>query len=341
MTTTGHTYPPEIDRQTLSEESAPTQRAFEDSIDRPSVQNIPVARTKEEEPTAQESDAGKERGRTSARPRASSWSGAGIRLFILLLIGALVVLVAREWDWWAGSAILQRTDDAYLRADLTPLAAKVPGYVSRVLVQDFQKVHAGDVLVEIVDDDYRAQLAQAQADVAAAEAAIENIEQQKLLQKALIKQAEADIDVSEADLTRYHLETVRQKALLAHRIAGTPQATEQAVDNEERTAATLALSRAKLEQQSQQLNVLDSQMKQAIASRDAKQAARNLAEINLGYTRIKAPVDGMVSERQVRPGQYVSIGSQVISDVPLPDVWVIANYKEIQMTRIRIGQRAT
>ena len=139
---------------------------------------------------------------------------ATIRVFILVLIGALILVVAHEWNGWVGAAILQSTDDAYLQADTTPLAAKVPGYVKRVLVRDFQRVHGGDVLVEIVDDDYRAQLDQAQANVAAAGAAIENIEQQKRLQETLIEQAEAEIASSEADVTRYHLETVRQQNLL-------------------------------------------------------------------------------------------------------------------------------
>jgi len=264
----------------------------------------------------------------------------GIRLFILLLVGGLVVLVAYEWDWWVGSAVQQSTDDAYLQADMTPLAAKTPGYVRSVPVQDFQKVKAGDLLIEIVDDDYRAQLAQAEANVAAAQAAIENIEQQKPLQQALVKQAEATIRASEADLTRFHLEAVRQQTLLAHSTAGTPQLTEQAVANEKRTEATLELNRAQLEQQRQQLNVLDSQRMQAQAVLKAQQATRDLAEINLGYTRITAPVDGVVGQRLVRPGQYVSIGTEVISVVPLPNVWVIANYKETQMTRVRVGQPA-
>jgi membrane fusion protein (multidrug efflux system) len=249
-------------------------------------------------------------------------------------------VVAREWDWWVGSAVEQSTDDAYLQADMTPLAAKVPGYVRQVSVQDFQKVKIGGLLVEIVDDDYRAQLEQAEANVAAAQAAIENIEQQKLLQGALIKQAEATIQASEADLTRYHLEAERQQSLLKNRLAGTPQLVEQAVDNEQRTAATLDLNRAQLDQQRQQLNVLESQRKQATATLKAQQAARDLAQINLGYTRIIAPVDGMVGQRQVQAGQYVNVGTQVISVVPLPNVWVIANYKETQMTRVRIGQPA-
>lgn len=276
--------------------------------------------------------------RTAAR--GLSWGSAGIRLVILLLIGALIAVLAREWDWWVSSSTLQSTDDAYLQADTTPLAAKVPGYVSRVLVQDFQRVHQGNVLVEIVDDDYRAQLDQAQANVAAAGAAIGNIEQQKRLQETLIKQADAEIQASEADVTRYHLETVRQQTLLSDKYAGTPQLVEQAVDNEKRATASLALNRAKLDQQRQQLNVLESQRAQAVAALEGQKAARDLASINLGYTRIVAPVDGMVSERRVRPGQYLSVGTQVISLVPLPNVWVIANYKETQMTNIRVGQTA-
>ncbi len=277
----------------------------------------------------------------SSEPRRTSpWLEAGIRVFILLLTGGLVIMVVREWDWWIGSAAQQTTDDAYLQADMTPLAARSPGYVRRVLVQDFQKVKAGDLLVEIVDDDYRALLDQARANVTAAQMAIENIQQQKVLQEALVRQAEATIRASEADLTRFHLEAVRQQTLLAHSSAGTAQLTEQAVANEKHTAATLDLNRAQLDQQRQQLNVLESQKKQAEATLAAQQAMRNLAEINLGYTRIVAPTDGMVGQRQVRPGQYVSVGTQVISIVPLPNVWVVANYKETQMTRVRIGQRA-
>ena len=245
-------------------------------------------------------------------------------MFIVVLAILLIGVVARDWNLWIGSAVLQTTDDANLQADLTPLAAKSQGYVRSVPVQDFQKVKAGNLLVEIVDDDYRAQLAQTQANVEAGEAAIENIEQQKVLQQALVQQAEATIEATQADLTRYHLEAVRQQNLLVSKYAGTEQRVEQAVDAEKRTQATLALNQAQLAQQRQQLNVLETQKRQAKAALKAQQAARDLAKIALGYTRIVAPVDGMVSERQVRPGQYVSLGTQVISLVPLPDVWVVA-----------------
>jgi membrane fusion protein, multidrug efflux system len=276
----------------------------------------------------------------SVRPRFS-WAGVGIRLFILVLIGALILVVVREWNWWVSSSILQSTDDAYLEADTTPLAAKAPGYVNRVLVQDFQRVQAGDVLVEIVDNDYRALLDQAEANVAAAQAAIENIEQLKHLQETLIEQAEAEIAASEADVTRYHLEAERQQVLLSKSTAGTPQLVEQSVDNEKRAVSTLVLNRAKLAQQRQQVSVLESQRAQAVAALAGQKAARNLASINLAYTQIVAPADGRVGQRRVRPGQYLSVGAEVISLVPLPGVWVIANYKETQMANIRIGQKAS
>jgi membrane fusion protein (multidrug efflux system) len=282
---------------------------------------------------------------TQAPPAASPsrpvpWLTLGFRLLLLLLVGGLIVFVTREWNWWVGSAIEQSTDDAYLQADLTPLAAKVSGYVRRVPVEDFQRVKAGDILLDIVDDDYRAQLDQADANVTAAQSAIDSIEQQKLLQQSLIDQAEATIEASQADVTRYNLEATRQEALLAGGLAGTRQVTEQAVDNQKHAAAVLALNNAQLAQQRQQLNVLNSQERQAKATLKAQQAARDLAQINLGYTRIVSPVDGMVGQRQVRLGQYVSVGTQVISVVPLPNLWVIANYKETQMTRVRVGQAA-
>jgi membrane fusion protein, multidrug efflux system len=275
-----------------------------------------------------------------APARPSRWVGVVFRLFVLVLIGGLIAFVANEWDWWVGSAVLQTTDDAYLHADLTPLAAKVPGYVREIPVRDFQKVKAGDLLVQIDDDDYRAELEQAEANVADAQAAIQTIDQQRLLQAAVIKEAEATIEGTEADVTRYGLEAVRQQTLLAGGLAGTRQLVEQADDNEKRAKATLAHDRAELEQQRQQLKVLDSQDIQARATLGAREAARDLAKINLGYTRIVAPVGGMVGERMVQRGQYLSVGTQVIWLAPLPEIWVVANYKETQMTHVRIGQTA-
>jgi membrane fusion protein (multidrug efflux system) len=262
-----------------------------------------------------------------------------LRLAILVIAGGIVGLLAFRWDVWVGARTRQVTDDAYVRADITPLSAKVEGYVRRVAVSDFQLVKAGDLLVEIDDEDYQARVAQAEADVLGAEAAIQNLKAHKAQQHAQITQAESVIAATEADVVRTRQELVRQRTLLASTY-GTPQKVEQAVADEKRFEANLARDRAELEGQRRQMGVLDAQESQLRAQAKVKKAMLDLARINLGYTRIVAPVDGMVGERGVRAGQYVHSGTQVISVVPLQNVWVIANYKETQLTHVAIGQKA-
>ena len=272
--------------------------------------------------------------------RRRPWIGdTPVRLAVLVAAGVIVVLFATQWDRWVGLSIRQVTDDAYVRGDITPLSAKVEGYVRRVAVDDFERVKEGEPLVEIEDDDYRARVAQAEADLLGAEAAIENLKARKAAQRAQVAEAQDAINATQADVERTRLEAARQRTLLATTF-GTPQRVEQADAAAERFAATLARNQAQLEAQRRQLAVLDTQEAQLRADVKAKQAALDLAKINLGYTRILAPVSGMVSERDVRDGQYVHAGSQVISVVPLDNVWVLANYKETQLTHVAIGQRA-
>ncbi len=268
------------------------------------------------------------------------WSGnTFVHLTVLVAAAIIVVLFATQWDRWVGLAVRQVTDDAYVRGDITPLSAKVEGYVRRVAVDDFQRVKEGDLLVEIEDDDYRARVAQAEADLLGAQAAIANLKARKSAQHAQVAEAEDAIKATQADVERTRLEAARQRTLLATTF-GTPQRVEQADAAAERFAATMARNQAELDAQRSQMAVLDTQEAQLRADVKAKQAALDLAEINLGYTRILAPVGGMVSERGVRDGQYVHAGSQVISIVPLDNVWVLANYKETQLTHVAIGQRA-
>jgi len=268
------------------------------------------------------------------------WSGnAFVRLTVLVAAAMIVVLFATQWDRWVGLAVRQVTDDAYVRGDITPLSAKVDGYVRRIAVDDFKRVKEGDLLVEIEDDDYRARVAQAAADLLGAQAAIENLKARKAAQHAQVAEAEDAIKATQADVERTRLEAARQRTLLATTF-GTRQRVEQADAEAERFAATLARNQAQLDAQRSQIAVLDTQEAQLRADVKAKQAALDLAKINLGYTRILAPVDGMVSERGVRDGQYVHAGSQVIAVVPLDNVWVLANYKETQLAHVAIGQRA-
>ena len=259
---------------------------------------------------------------------------------IVLTLAAGTALFA-GWDTLVGSRAAQRTDDAYLQADMSPLSARVAGNVRRVAVSDFQAVQPGDLLVEIVDDDYRARVAQAEANVAAGEGSVANIESQRKAQEATIRAAGANVAAAEAAAQRDRLEAARQRALLSSGITGTRQRVEQTDAADRSSAAAVEQVRAQLDVQRQQAVVLGTQITQQRSSVEASRAALELARIDLARTRIVAPFAGVVGRRQVQDGQYVAVGAQVAQVVPLPNLYVIANYKETQLTRVRIGQAAT
>jgi membrane fusion protein, multidrug efflux system len=266
--------------------------------------------------------------------------GLSVSAAILAIAAAVAILFASRWDAWVGAHVAQTTDDAYVKGDLTPLSAKIEGYLTKVPINDFQRVKADELLVEIEDDDYKARVDQAEADVAAAEATIENLKSRKAEQRAQIAAAQSAITATQVDVERTRLEEVRQQNLVASTY-GTRQRLEQATADEKRFQATLARGRDELEAQRSQMAVLDTQELQLRADLKSRQAVLALARITLGYTRIVSPVDGMVGERGVRTGQYVRPGMQVISVVPLDTVWVVANFKETQLTRVAIGQPAS
>src|ERR1700735_1614140 len=301
---------------------------------------------------------------THLDPKAK-WRKFVVPALIVLL--AAVILATITWDWnaWEGGRVEQVTDDAYVRGDLTPLSTKVAGIVRDVKVSDYQQVRKGELIVEL-DDDFRAQLDQATAAVEAAKAAIENNRRQRELQDSKIERALAGIDeakaqivaaqagseAAQAEVVRAHAARVLQGALLQTRSA-TQQKVEQAVADDERFAAQLASRQADLEEAKTMLRsnedaaeaerrtkaVLESQGLQLIADLHAKEAALNASQVNLGYTKINAPDDGTVGERQVRPGQLVSPGTQVISFVPRIK-WVQANYRATQITNVKVGDAA-
>src|SRR5271165_3179583 len=298
-----------------------------------------------------------------ARP---SWQKYGTPLLVVLLATAVVLTITRNWNSWEGGRIEQVTDDAYVRGDLTPLSTKVPGLVRAVKVSDFQEVHQGDLLVALDDDDYKAQVAQAVAAVEAAKAAIENNRRQRELQdakidralagidqaKSQIAAAEAGINAVHADVVRTGAELTRQEALLATH-ATTQQKVEAAVADEQRFAAQAVsreadVTQAKTALRSNEIGVeaerrskevLESQEKQLVADLHAKEAALTVAQVNLSYTKIHAPADGTVGERQVRPGQLVSPGTQVLTFVAEAK-WVQANYRETQLTHMKASDPA-
>jgi membrane fusion protein, multidrug efflux system len=302
-----------------------------------------------------------------AVPRSGAkWQNYITPAFVVLLALGILVTLTRNWNAWEGGKVEQVTDDAYVRGDLTPLSTKVAGIVRTVDVADYQQVHKGDLIVELQDDDYQAQVNQAKAAVEAERAGIEENLRQRQLQdtriskalagidqaKAQIAAAEAGKEAVQAELTRARSERKRQEGLYQTQ-STTEQNLEAAVASEENLSAQLSSRDADLNQAQTMLRsselaaeaerrskvVLESQETQLQAGLRGKQASLAAVEVDLGYTKIYAPNDGTVGDRQVRPGQLVSPGTQVISFVDLTK-WVEANYRETQLTNVKIGDPA-
>jgi membrane fusion protein, multidrug efflux system len=250
---------------------------------------------------------------------------------------AFVALATLRWDAWVGSAAVQTTNDAYVRAETTQLSSRVSGEVLVVAFQDFQRVKTGDLLIQIDPADYEAQVAQAEAGVEGAKAALDNLNNQVELQYATIAQAEAQQLSAQAIQLEAQQEEVRQKTL-TQTDAGTRQRLEQAVAELAKAEADVRANRALIAAQHHQLDVLAGNKKQRSADVLGAQATLAAAKLRLGYTKIVAPFDGVVGEREVQPGDYVNIGSNLVNVVPLPNVYLIANYKETQLTRVKAGQ---
>jgi len=262
------------------------------------------------------------------------------RIALLVALVALVFVVTEHWERWTGAAGRQRTDDAFLQTDITPLGAKVSGYVLEAPVGDFTPVRRGQLLVSLRADDYRALAAQQEASVAAATAALANNAALAELQRANIRAAKAVITGASAVQARSRREAARQRRLAGDG-SGTEQALETADTSEQQSSAQLEQARAQLLAAERQLGVLAAQHEQAQAALAGARASRDLAALNLGYTQIVAPDDGVTGQRQVRVGQYVSVGQQVAVVAALPRIWVIANFKETQIRNMRAGQAAT
>ena len=276
---------------------------------------------------------------TPQPPPASpgSWGRLLIPLLAVLAAFGFIVLATLRWDAWVGSTVIQTTNDAYIRADLTQLSSRVAGEVLTVAVNDFQRVKAGDLLIQIDPADYQAQVAQAEAGVAGAQAALDNLANQVELQYATIAQAEAQQASALAQEVEARQEQERQQSLTQTE-SGTRQRLEQATAGYARAQADVRASRALIAAQRHQLEVLSGTRQQRAADLQGAKAALAAARLKLGYTKVTAPFDGVVGQRQVQPNDYVNIGSNLIAVVPLPNVYVIANYKETQLTRVTPGQ---
>ncbi|MGO8073652.1 HlyD family secretion protein [Rhizobium leguminosarum] len=239
--------------------------------------------------------------------------------------------------YWTVGRFIESTDDAYVKADYTTVAPKVAGYIKAVLVNDNHAVKAGQVLARIDDRDFQAALSQAKADVKAAEAAITNIDAQIALQQSVIEQAKATVDASQASLDFAVSDAARSARLITNG-AGTQSRAEQTQSARDQAAAAVERDRAALVTAQNKVPVLQTEREQTVAQRDRAAAAAQQAELNLSYTDIVAAVDGTVGARSIRVGQYVTSGTQLMAVVPLHAVYVVANFKETQLTYISPGQ---
>jgi membrane fusion protein (multidrug efflux system) len=289
-----------------------------------------------------------------------------VPVVVLVVAAALLFTIKGCWTSWEGGHAEQRTDDAYVRADLTPLSTRISGTVRKMEVGDYQAVQPGQLLVQLEDQDYAAGLAEAKAALAGAQAQLEDNQAAKRIQDVTVENAETGVAQSEAavnaakagvsavqpDVDHTELELKRQQALLSSK-ATTHQELEGAVASADRyrgllatrqadldrAQAALASSRAVVEAQRRQRAALDTKDAVYRADIQAKKAAIIVSEVNLGYTRIVSPAAGAVSERHVQEGQLVAPGMQVV-DLVRGDVWIQANFKETQLTNMQQGDVA-
>jgi membrane fusion protein (multidrug efflux system) len=278
--------------------------------------------------------AAEQKAKTSLRP-----SRQAIKRAALALATALGVAAATDFGHYylTSGRYLETTDDAYVKADSTIIAPKVSGYIAQVLVNDNQPVTAGQLLAKIDDRDFRAAVSQAEADVAAAEAAVRNLEAQIALQQPIIEQGTADIAAAEANLKFAREEQARYDGLMKTG-SGTVQRAQQTDAALRASTAQMQHAKSGLLAAERKVDVLTTQRAQAVAQRDRARAAEQQAALNLSYTAVTAPVDGTVGARSLRVGQFVQAGTQLMAVVPLDAVYVVANFKETQLTHVRSGQ---
>ena len=260
----------------------------------------------------------------------------------LLVLAPILVLAAAAyggWQWWHVWRFQQSTDDAYVASDISLISPKIEGYIKEVRVQDNQHVKAGQVLFVIDDTDFMAKVAQGSAAVASEEAMVATFATRHDYQEAMINQAAAMVQSAEAEVSRADLDKKRYVSLMTSEVA-TKQRFETAEADATKAAANLLKAKAAFEAEKQQLAVIAAQKREEEARLMQAHATLQLAQNDLDDTVIRAPVDGIAGNRAGQTGQYVKPGTQLLSLVPLPLVYVTANFKETQLTFMRPGQLA-
>lgn len=264
-----------------------------------------------------------------------------LRSVLIMAVVALagILLVLRAWNLWPFNSSVVTTDNAYVRGAVTVLAPQVNGYVTEVLVKDYEQVKAGQPLVRIDRRTYEASLAQAQAQLANAKAQLANSDQTQA-------QNQATLSASRAGLAAVQAESERSQAELK-RVQELAERGSVSLNERDKVKATSRLAASNVAKAQADIEINQEKIKATTVGRDSLKAQVQMAEaqlhqmqINLDNTVVYAPSDGQVSEVSVRKGQYVAAGTQLMYVVP-PTFWVVANYKETQTAHVRIGQKVT
>ncbi|WP_367345433.1 HlyD family secretion protein [Stenotrophomonas bentonitica] len=262
---------------------------------------------------------------------------AVVVMIVVALIG--IALILRAWSLWPFNSTWVSTDNAYVRGQITVLAPQVNGYVTEVLVKDFQHVKQGEALVRIDDRIYKEKVAQAQANVDSALAALANSDQAQAQNRAQIGAAKANLSAGQSELSRSRSELKRYEQLADQQLV--------ALNDRDKFRTSAQAAQSSVQQSQAQIRIAEETLTSTQVARkgleagvETAKAQLELARIDLANTVIHAPRDGQVSEASVRLGQYVTAGSQLLFLVP-DTLWVVANFKEGQTWRMRIGQPAS
>jgi membrane fusion protein, multidrug efflux system len=257
----------------------------------------------------------------------------------LWAVGVLLCVALGTWvvRYWTVGRFIESTDDAYVQADSTTVAPKVSGYIKQVLVEDNQPVKAGQVLARIDDRDLQTALREANANLAAATAAVANLAARLTAQDYAIREAQADVQVAQTAAALAQRNDGRRREMAKVGFGSDEQSDDATTDFQRKTAG-VARARAALADARQQVEVLKTQQQLAEAQRLRAVANQYQAELNVSYATISAAIDGTVGARTLRVGQFVQAGTQLMEIVPLRDTYVVANFKETQLTHMHPGQ---
>ena len=269
--------------------------------------------------------------RRTGRPGRKRWRRIAFIVLPILIIGGLLY-------YWFFMRPYESTDDAFIDTHVTPIAPRIAGQVTALLVQDNQAVQEGQVLLEIDPRDYEAKLAEARAGLVAARTRSQQADAQLVLDQARVVQAKANLASAETESERAQADLKRYQSLESPAVSRSQLdlATTQARSN----AAAVEVARSLVRAAEAQVQLGSAAIQTAAAEVQGNEAAVRQAELTLSYTKLLAPKPGFVAHRTVEAGTYVQTGQELMALVP-PRVWVTANFKETQLSRMRPGQPVT